>query len=99
VVPRTVPGAPTGVTAVPDAASATVAWTAPASDGGSAITGYVVRAWSGSTVVRTVTVTGAATDATVTGLVTGRAYTFTVHAVNAAGTGPLSARSAAVTAA
>lgn len=41
----TVPGAPTGVTATPGDAQATVNWTAPASDGGSALTGNVVSGY------------------------------------------------------
>jgi hypothetical protein len=98
VAPRTVPGAPTGVTAVADTGSATVSWVAPASDGGSAITGYVVRAYRGNTLVRQVVVAdGAATSAVVGGLSSGVAHGFLVYAVNAAGTGPLSARSAPVT--
>jgi len=36
------PGAPTGVTATAGIGSASVSWTAPADDGGSAITGYTV---------------------------------------------------------
>jgi hypothetical protein len=38
----TVPGTPTGVSAVAGNAQAAVSWTAPASNGGSAITGYTV---------------------------------------------------------
>ncbi|WP_460712665.1 hypothetical protein, partial [Nocardioides dilutus] len=40
--PDTVPGAPTGVTATAGDAQAMVSWTAPSSDGGSALTGYTV---------------------------------------------------------
>jgi putative cell wall-binding protein len=88
----TTPGAPTGVTASPGDTTAAVAWSAPASNGGSAITSYVVTASPGG---RTATSTG--TTATVTGLSNGTAYTFTVKATNANGTGPASSASAAIT--
>src|SRR5439155_25268256 len=42
VAPATVPGTPTAVSATAGNASATVSWTAPPSDGGSAITSYTV---------------------------------------------------------
>jgi Thermolysin metallopeptidase, alpha-helical domain/Fibronectin type III domain/Thermolysin metallopeptidase, catalytic domain len=89
----TAPVAPTGVTATAGNAQAVVSWTAPASNGGSPITGYTVTAAPGG---RTASTTGA-TTATVTGLVNGTAYTFTVTATNAAGTSPSSSPSAAVT--
>ncbi len=92
----TVPGAPTGVAATAGIASATVDWTAPASDGGAPVTGYVVTPYTGSTAGTPVTV-GDVTSATVSGLTNGTAYTFTVAALNAAGTGPASAATAAVT--
>ncbi len=88
----TAPAAPTGVTAQADVASAFVKWTAP-DNGGSSITGYTVTGSPGGTV----TVPGSATSATVTGLKNGTAYTFTVKATNAVGTGPASKPSNSIT--
>src|SRR5207237_1407498 len=47
VTPRTKPDAPTGIGATPGNGKATVSWTAPANNGGSAITGYTVTASPG----------------------------------------------------
>ncbi len=87
-----VPGAPTEDSVKAGNASVTIVWTPPASNGGSPITGYVITPSSGSPV----TVGNVTTD-TVTGLTNGTPYTFTVAAINAAGTGPPSAALAAVT--
>ena len=94
----TAPGAPAGVSATAGNGSATVSWTAPSS-GGSAITSYTVTPYIGSAAQTPVTVSGSppATSATVTGLTNGTAYTFTVSATNAVGTGPASSPSNAVT--
>ncbi len=91
-IPMTVPGAPTGVNASPGNGQATVSFTAPADNGGSPITGYIVTATPGG-----VTVNGTGTAITVTGLTNGTAYSFTVKAVNAAGNSIDSAASDAVT--
>ena len=87
----TVPSAPIiGTATAVSGVAATVAFSPPLSDGGSAITSYTVTSNTG------ITATGTATPITVTGLTTGNTYTFTVTATNAIGTGPASAASNAV---
>ncbi|MHA6533655.1 cadherin-like beta sandwich domain-containing protein [Paenibacillus sp. BAC0078] len=83
--PRTVPSAPSAVSATPGDGQVTVAFTAPADNGGSAVTSYEVIASPGNIVT-----TGMSSPITVTGLVNGTAYTFTVRAINGAGRGPVS---------
>ncbi len=97
VTPATTPGAPTIGTATSGNASATVTWTAPASNGGSAITGYVVTPYIGGTAQTAQTFNSTATTETVTGLTNGTAYTFKVAAINSVGTGAQSAASNSVT--
>jgi Fibronectin type III domain len=94
----TVPGAPTISAATFGNASATVRWTAPSTDGGSAITGYVVRVLD-STGVQVGALHAAdatATSLVVTGLTNGSSYQFQVAAANGVGTGPNSAPSTVV---
>ena len=79
------PGAPRTPAASEVAGDVQVTWTAPLSDGGMPVTNYVVTttpADVGPVVV------GNTLSATVTGLLGETAYTFTVHAVNAIGSGP-----------
>jgi uncharacterized repeat protein (TIGR01451 family) len=96
VVP-TAPGQPTGVVATSGNASAQVAWSAPASNGGLPITSYTVTALlGGTTSVGNVTVAAPATGLNFTGLTNGSTYTFTVTATNAAGNSPASLASNAV---
>ena len=90
-VTTTIPGAPTSVVATAGNASASVAFTAPASNGGSVITGYTVTSSPGS-----FTATGATSPVNVTGLTNGTAYTFTVVATNAVGNSVASTASTAV---
>ena len=100
VTPRTLAGAPTGVTGTPGDGQVSLSWTAPASNGGAAITNYVVQYRTNTTGSTWNTFTRAdssLTSATVTGLTNGTAYVFRVAATNAAGTGANSAESSAAT--
>jgi len=92
VTPATVPGAPTDVKVEAGNGQVKVSFTAPASNGGSAITEYIVTSSPEGK-----TGTGQASPITVTGLTNGKAYTFTVAAKNAVGTGAESAASAPAT--
>ena len=95
----TVPGAPSAVSASGGNNSASVHWSAPLSDGGSPIIGYVITPF---TVAPSAPSTGApvvvgpGTSATVGGLINGLHYEFTVAAMNVNGTGPPSALSTPV---
>jgi hypothetical protein len=88
-----VPGPPLVRAAEPaNATSALVSWDPPTSDGGETIESYTVTSNPGG-----ITATGSSSPITVTGLTTGVAYTFTVTATNAGGTGPASAASNSMT--
>ncbi len=96
-----VPGAPTGVSAVAGSTSATVSWSAPTDTGGSPILSYTVTGTdiTHSSSPASVTVEGAPvpTSALVSGLNAGDAYRFIVVATTAAGSSIASAPSAPVT--
>ncbi|HET7740300.1 MAG TPA: fibronectin type III domain-containing protein [Mycobacterium sp.] len=94
----TAPAAPTAVNATAGNAQATVTWAVP-NNGGSPITSYTVTPYIGAAAQTPVTLTGSppATTASITGLVNGTTYTFTVAATNAVGTGPESLASNSVT--
>ncbi len=96
VTPIVVPGAPTSVAGTTDNAQSSVSWVAPASTGGSAITGYQIKTYkvSDDSVLHTDT---DAASPFVRSLVNDTAVYFKVAAINAAGTGPESAASANVT--
>lgn len=81
VAARSVPSAPIGVSAsIASTTSIALAWAAPASSGDDPVTSYAIS-WAGGSS----TTTGL--SATLTGLTTGTAYSFSVAAVSAAGTG------------
>ncbi|AKQ70157.1 Chitinase [Myxococcus hansupus] len=88
-----VPTAPESLTVARGDRQAHISWRAPASDGGSPVLRYVVTAQpSGASVDSE----GTSLSATVSGLPNGVASTFTVRAVNAVGTGPVSEASSVV---
>ena len=93
----TPPSAPTVVAATAGDAQVALTWTAPTSTGGSAITGYEVTPYIGAAAQAPITFNSTALSQTVTGLVNGTTYTFTVAGKNAAGAGAPSGPSAAVT--
>ncbi len=95
VTPIDIPGAPLNVKATAGNAQATVSFSAPVPDGGSAITGYTVTSNpAGGTDVNA---GSTATTHSITGLKNGTAYTFRVTASKAAGTGPASTPSNSIT--
>jgi hypothetical protein len=76
------PGSPANLSVAPGATAgtATVSFSAPASNGGSGITGYTVTANPGG-----ITATGTSSPITVTGLTPQTSYTFSVVATNGEG--------------
>jgi sugar lactone lactonase YvrE len=88
-----IPDAPTGITAsAAGPGQATVSWTAPVGNGGTAITQYTVTTEPFGPTVNT---TGTSVD--VPGLTNGITYFFRVAATNSVGSGPVSSVSNSVT--
>ena len=96
VTPRTTPAAPKLGTVSPAKEALVVRWAAPSSNGGSAITGYLVRTYSGGYEQTSTKVSASARSLTVRNLVATAPYTVRVQAINAAGGGTWSAASAVV---
>lgn len=92
----TAPGAPTIGVATAGNASASIAFTAPSSNGGSAITAYTATCTASGASGASASATGTTSPITVSSLSNGTAYSCSVVASNAAGTGP-SSGSVAVT--
>lgn len=88
----TAPAAPIMGTTTSGNTRATVNFTAPTSNGGSAITSYTATSSPGN-----FTTTGSASPLVVLGLTNGTAYTFTVKATNAIGDSVVSSASNSVT--
>ncbi|MBW0279260.1 hypothetical protein B4O99_06895, partial [Shewanella xiamenensis] len=86
-----VPSAPTIGTATAGNAQATVSFSAPAFTGGDAITGYSLVSTPGG-----ITASGTSSPITIMGLTNGTSYSFTVAAINSAGTSSASTASNAV---
>ena len=87
----TVPGAPLIGAATPGNVSASVAFSAPASDGGSPIGSYTLTCTNPDNGGTSFSSTGAAAPLFVTGLTNALPYNCSVKATNAIGTGPASA--------
>jgi titin len=96
VTPRTTPGAPTSLVATAGNASASIAFTAPTSNGGATITNYEYSTDNGTTwkafspVDATTPVVITIRSDAATGLVNGTIYNVKLRAVNTAGTGTAS---------
>lgn len=93
----TVPGAPTIGTATAGDTTASFAFTAPASNGGAAITGYTLTVYKASDNSTVGTFSGVSSPINATGLTNGTGYYGKVAATNSVGTGAQSGASNTVT--
>ena len=96
VIPNVVPNPPTNITVLYGNAQATVSWSAPSPNGGTAITSYTVSVVSPTGNLRTCTASGSETSCTVTNLSNGVSHTFRVRAANALGSSLFSSTSSPV---
>ena len=88
--PRTVPGAPQLTSAKGVSSGIALAWSAPASNGGAAVTAYKIYRGTASGGETLLTSVGNVTAYTDTTAANGKTYYYRVSAVNAAGEGPRS---------
>ena len=97
--PITISNAPTSFKGAAGSKKVSLTWSAPTSTGGGSVTDYVVQFSrnNGSTWTTFADGVSGSTSTTVTGLSAGVRYVFRVAAVNAAGTGAFSSKSATLT--
>ncbi len=88
--PVTVPSAPTLISASAGSGSVALLWTAPSSNGGSAVTGYRVYRGTSSGAETLLTTLANVTGWTDSSVANGTTYYYKVSAVNSVGEGPLS---------
>jgi predicted phage tail protein len=88
--PPTVPSAPTGLAATAGNAQVALVWTAPGSNGGSAISGYNVYRGTSAGAETFLAATGSTPAYADTTAVNGTTYYYVVRAVNAVGESPAS---------
>ena len=88
VIPATIPGTPASITATPGDGQATILFTAPVSNGGSAINSYAITSNPATKTIAGIASVGTQNNPIVfDGLTNGTAYTFSVSATNSIGTG------------
>ncbi len=99
--PTTAPSAPTGLVATMTSSSQiNLSWTAPANNGGSAVTGYMIERSTDSGITWSTIVSNTGSTATAyndTGLVASTTYTYRVSAINSVGTSSPSNTASATT--